>query len=287
MTDSFSFFFAFLIFIGFFFLSVKKGVLSILSSGLAAASAMAVFFVGVKFVPDLAFQFAEIEIEWKKAVYISGGAALFVFLVVRILGGFALKSMLGPEGFLHSFVDGTSGGILSLFPSFVIVILLFTCIRISGTLHELNYAASLSRDKVDQMAEQIPSYPWTSVWRDSVEDIPFMGPILDSFDPFSNRVNRNAGAFAIMNQSSLIRSHLLSQPDSAKLAASEKIIKVNQDPGVHEALKDHDRIKLVFTPAIREIAKDPELRPLLERVQLQPILKGYVKKLKSAGARPE
>jgi hypothetical protein len=90
-----------------------------------------------------------------------------------------------------------------------------------------------------------------------------------------------------MNQSSLIRSHLLSQPDSAKLAASEKIIKVNQDPGVHEALKDHDRIKLVFTTAIREIAKDPELRPLLERVQLQPVLKGYVKKLKSAGARPE
>ena len=121
-------------------LSVKRGVLSLLASGIAVAFAMATFFAGVRFLPDLAFRFAEIEMEWKKAVIISGGAALFVFLIVRIIGGFILKSILGPEGFMHSLVDGAPGGILSLFPSFVIVLFLFTCIRISGTLHELNYA---------------------------------------------------------------------------------------------------------------------------------------------------
>ena len=104
-----------------------------------------------------------------------------------------------------------------------------------------------------------------------------MAFVLDSFDPFSNRANRNAGAFAIMNQSSLIRSHLLSQPDSAKLAASEAIIKINQDPKVHNTLKEHDRIKLVFAPKIRELANDPEITTASEKGPTSAHLEGIRK----------
>lgn len=282
MTASFPFFFAFLIFVGFFALSAKRGVLSLLASGISLASALVVFLLGMKLLPDLALQYGEIELEWKKTAMISGAAAAIVFLLVRIIGGWILKSILGPEGFMHSLVDGVAGGFISLFPSLIVVLFLFTCIRISGTLHELNYAASLSRDKVATMADQIPAYPWTAKWRDGVENIPFMPMVLDSVDPFSNRANRNAAAFAIMNQSSLVRSHLLGLPDTAKLAADERIITINQNTGVNKALQAQERVGLVFEPHIRELAAAPELARLFQRVHLRSVLESYVKTLKGS-----
>lgn len=280
MASSYPFLFALLIFAAFFVVSVKNGVLNLLASGIAVAFAMAAFFCGVQFLPGLAEQFMDVELEWKKTAMISGGAAIFVFLITRIVGGFVLKGILGPDAFMNSLVDGGAGGIVSLFPSFVIVIFLFCCFRIAGTLHELNYTASLARDEVATMTDQIPPYPWTSSWRDSIEDVPLMAPGLDLIDPFSNRANRNAAAFAIMNQSSLVRSYLHTQPDTGELAASSEVLKINQAAGVAEALEKQDRVKLVLNPAVLELADDPSLHPLLRRLRLQSILKGYVKSLK-------
>lgn len=282
MTDSFPFFFGFVIVAGFFFLAVSRGVVSLLSSGVSFALALGVLVVFVQLLPGLVSKFAGIDLQWKALLGVSAGAALVVFVFTRIIAGFFFKAILGPEGFLHAMSDGVAGGILSLIPSLVMVVFLFTCIRISGTVHELNYAASLSRDGVEELADQIPPYPWTGKWRDGVESIPFMAPALDLIDPFSNRANRNSAAFSIMNQSSLIRAHLLSQPDSAKIASNEKIIAMNREGSLLKALQSHDRVALVMNPEVKEIASDPVLNPLLKSLELRPVLVSYVKQLKAA-----
>jgi hypothetical protein len=109
-----------------------------------------------------------------------------------------------------------------------------------------------------------------------------MAPALDLIDPFSNRANRNSAAFSIMNQSSLIRAHLLSQPDSAKIASNEKIIAMNREESLLKALQSHDRVALVMNPEVKEIASDPVLNPLLKSLELRPVLVSYVKQLKAA-----
>jgi hypothetical protein len=271
MTDSFPFFFGFVIVAGFFFLAVSRGVVSLLSSGVSFALALGVLVVFVQLLPGLVSKFAGIDLQWKALLGVSAGAALVVFVFTRIIAGFFFKAILGPEGFLHAMSDGVAGGILSLIPSLVMVVFLFTCIRISGTVHELNYAASLSRDGVEELADQIPPYPWTGKWRDGVESIPFMAPALDLIDPFSNRANRNSAAFSIMNQ-----------PDSAKIASNEKIIAMNREESLLKALQSHDRVALVMNPEVKEIASDPVLNPLLKSLELRPVLVSYVKQLKAA-----
>lgn len=279
MSTSLPFFFAFVIFAGFFFWARTRGVVSLLSSGVSLAIALVVFLLGMKYAPGLAANFAEMNLEWKTTAGIAGGAAAFVFLVVRLLGGWMIKAAMGPDGPFHFCADGFCGGLVSLIPSTIIIFFVFTCIRISGTLHELNYTASLSRDAVAERGQKIPPYPWTAEYRNSVEDIPFVAVGLDWIDPFSNRRNRNAAAFATMNQSSLIRSYLLSQPETAELAAAQPIIDLNRDPDVFRTIENHDRVALVLNAKVRETAAMSGLSSKLRDLRLQPILVGYARSL--------
>lgn len=279
MTDSVPILFALLIVIGFFLYAKSQGVVTILSSGVALIISAAAFLLVMKYLPSLASGFANIDFEWKTAAALAGGIAVVVLIVVRLIAGWVFKAMLGQDGPLHMMVDGIGGGILSLIPSLAVILFLFTCIRIAGTLHELNYAASLSRDEAAEMGGKIPPYPWTGRWRNSVESIPFVAMGLDWVDPFSNRRNRNAAAFVTMNQSSLLRSYLLSQPDSAELAEAKSLIDLNREPKIHRAVEDHDRVALVLDPNIRETAADPGVSWKLRDLDLRPLLEGYVKSL--------
>lgn len=265
-----------------FVAAMNRGVVKFFSSGLALGFALVSFGLALMWIPALLDRFLDIELEWRKSAWIGAGVALVAFIAVRIVGGFLVKESLGPGSWLHSLSDGVGGGILSLFPAVLTVLFLFGCLRVAGTVLELNYLASISREGISSMGGNIPPYPLTARWRNSTEAIPGVAPLLDRIDPFSNRANRNAAAFVLMGQSSLVRSHLLARPETADLAADETLIELIREPVVHEAVESQDRVDLVLSPPVRNAASDSELEMPLRRLVLRPAVESFVDSLKPA-----
>ena len=274
--ESFPIFFALLLVVVVFAFSMNRGVIGYLSSGVALGSGLLVFGLLLSSLPELARTVLDIDLAWKKSVCISAGIALVAFVIVRVAGGMIFKKLLGRDSWLHGLSDGIGGGIVSLFPSILVVLFLFACIRVGGTVLELNYIASVSRDGIADMGGKIPSYPLAAKWRNSIESVPGIAALLDRVDLFSNRCHRRTAAFALMNQSSLVRAHLLVQPDTADIASDEKIVSLSRDPDVHRAIESQNRVELVLAPRVLEVASDETLAPPLRRVVLAPIVESFV-----------
>ena len=70
------------------------------------------------------------------------------YLISWLIFGFILKFLFNPDSFLHPLVDGIPGGIQSIVASLIFSFFLFTTVRIVGTLHELNYVASIAKPEI-------------------------------------------------------------------------------------------------------------------------------------------
>lgn len=260
-----------------FFSAMKNGVAKLLASGCAAAIALAILFAGLNFLPEIAKEFMDSELSMKSTVGISVGAAILAYFFALIVFSYVFKALFGADGWFHWAVDGFPGAILSLFPSMVVAVFVFTCVRVAGTLQELNYAASLSQENIDDLTRRIPPYPLSANWRNGIEDVPLLAPALDRLDPFSNRVNRNAAALVIMHGSGKLRSYLLSQPEAGDIAAEDDFIALRRELDIRKALDKQDRIGLVMDPTLRETAAEEKHAEELRSLDLKPILVGFGK----------
>ncbi len=255
--------------------AMRHGVVKLLSSGAAAAASLAVLVAGVHFLPVLAKTFVGIELTWKVTAALSAAGALLVYIICRIIGGMIFSRMFNRDGWFHSLVDGIPGGIISLFPSAVVVFFLFTCIRMAGTLQELNYVDSLAQEAIIEMGGRIPAYPFSSSWRSGVESIPGVAEVLDWCDPFSNRKNRNAAAFVLASKSTYLKVALLDHPDTMKLMGREGWAELAADPAISDAVRKFDRVGLVLAPAIQRAAGDPVVGAELKSLNLRAALADF------------
>ncbi|MEX2580110.1 MAG: hypothetical protein WD342_13715 [Verrucomicrobiales bacterium] len=259
--------------------AMKHGVVKLLSSGCAATLALGIVWAGFRFLPELASEHMDIELTWKAVAGVSAGIAIVVYFVALLIFGFFFKAFFNPDGWFHRLADGIPGGIISLFPSAVVAVFLFTCVRIAGTLQELNYAASLSQDGISESDRRVPPYPFSADWRNGIEDVPMLASLLDPIDPFSKRRNRNAAAMVIMGQSAPFRSHLLSQPETAELADEQEWFALRRDKSIKKALEKHDRVGLVLDPNLRDVASKSEFARDLRTLKLKRVLTGFAKSL--------
>lgn len=280
MIDSFPIAAAVFIFVVFFILAMNWGVVNLLSSGLAALAGYFAFVITFHILPPMAESLMDKALTMGAVLGIAAGVGAFVFLVVRLVGGWLVKKAMSRGGWFHYFAEGVPGGICSFVPSFAIVLFLFTCIRVSGTQLELNYTDSISQDGLVPMADRIPPYPIASRWRNSVELVPGVAALMDFYDPFSNRANRNAAAFAIMGTSSRIRSYLLTQPQTADLAAHDVLVSLYRVEEVRLALESRDRVELVMAPSVQRAAQNKDLHDGLVGVELDKVFTGYIESLK-------
>lgn len=259
-----------------FLTAMKHGVVKILASGVAAALALAAFYAGIHFLPDLAGTFLDLELTWKATVGISAGFAFLAYVISRVIFGFAFKAFFNPDGWFHWCVDGIPGGILSLFPSAVVLLFLFNCIRVAGTVQELNYIDSLSRDGISEMGGRIPPYPLSATWRDGIESLPFLAPAFDFIDPFSRRSSRNAAALTLASTSNFLKPYLLTRPETANLVEMPVWEQLATAPGVVTAVDKLDRLALVTEPAVEKAASDPAIAPELRQLVLRPAVEAFV-----------
>ena len=261
-----------------FIVAMKKGVVKLLASGMAAALGLLVLYGGIYLLPNLAKTYVDIDLTWQVIAGVAAGLAFLVYGVSGIILRSVVKRAFNPDTWLHPLVEGIPGGMVSLFPSAVVVFFLFNCIRVAGTLQELNYVDSLARDGVKDMGGLIPGYPVSSSWRNGVESIPLVAPALDLIDPFSNRANRNAAALVIVSKSEYMKAYLSTLPESAELVEMSGWRDLLSEPAVTLALDKLDRVALVLAPPIRAAARESgswELKNLM----LQPLLKGFVESI--------
>jgi len=261
-----------------FIVAMKKGVVKLLASGMAAALGLLVLYGGIYLLPNLAKTYVDIDLTWQVIAGVAAGLAFLVYGVSGIILRILVKRAFNPDTWLHPLVEGIPGGMVSLFPSAVVVFFLFNCIRVAGTLQELNYVDSLARDGVKDMGGLIPGYPVSSSWRNGVESVPLVAPALDLIDPFSNRANRNAAALVIVSKSEYMKAYLSTLPESAELVEMSGWRDLLSEPAVTLALEKLDQVALVLAPPIRAAARESGSREL-KNLMLQPLLKGFVESI--------
>ena len=254
-----------------FVTAYKNGVLKLLASGCAAALALVAFFIGLHSAPELTGK----EMSATTIFGVSAGAAVLIYFIVLLVLSLILKPMFGPDSSLHWMVDGIPGGLVSLLPSAVVAVFLFTCVRIAGTVQELNHTATLSQPNIEDITRRIPKYPFSANWRNGVEDLPMVASVLDSLDPFSNRLNRNTAALTMMHGSVRFVRYLEDQPETANLVNEEGFKTFRNYKNIRKALDRNDRIGLVMDPDLRDVAQKTEHAAQLRKLDLKPILKGF------------
>lgn len=265
-----------------FIYSMREGVVSLLTSGLALAVGIAVFVVCFKLGPAVARQFLDIDLTWKFLLAVSGGLAALLFLISRFIFSAILRALFNRDGFLHPLSDGIGGGLLSIGPSLLTVVVFFLCVRLAGTVLELNYIDSLARPGITAMGGNIPPYPMAVRWRDGLDSLPFLGDGLDLIDPFSRRGPRNVAALVLALDGPSLQSHLKREIETGPLAELSAWAEVAADPVVAKANEKTDRVALLTAPAVHTAAGDIAIRRRLQRLVLRPTVAKFVKSLEPA-----
>jgi len=286
MADYFPILFAILLVTLAFAHAVRHGVVRLLASAIAATAAFAVLFSGFNLLPGLSDSAFRSELTWPWVFGLSLGAALVCYVVVLLVGLWILKLLFARDSWLHWMGHGLVGGLLSLFPSAVAVFFLFWCVRVGGTLIELNYAALVSRPGIENYAGGIRPMPFPARWRDSVESLPFVATIFDAIDPFSNRVHRNAAALAVMHRSPALLAFLVDDPEVEPLLSSPKVRDTLRDAGVADRILGGDRVGLALHPDIRALGEDRDLARDFRRLRPRALLARFASFLEAASLDP-
>jgi hypothetical protein len=262
-----------------FIYASKRGVISLLASGTSIGIGVALLLAGFQYLPGLAKAYLDIDLTWQFSLGLSACVGGLVFIVLRLILAFALKHLFNPDSPLHPLVDGTPGGFLSIFPSLVAVFLFFTCVRAAGTVQELNYVDSLAQSGIERMAGKIPPPPPSIQWRNAIESLPYLAPLLDQTDPFSRRLSRNAAALTLIARSTELRAHLFADPEIAGLIEAGPWALLADDPAVAKVISTRDRVGLVTAPAIQQASIDFPDRSDLENLVLLPDLREFTRSL--------
>ncbi len=280
MTDFFPLLLAVLIIVLTFISAMNNGVVKLLASGMAAFVLLVILILGIQFLPWLGQTFLDVELTWKVTLGVTCVIAILAYTISRFVFGWILKGALGPDGWFHWMADGVPGGVVSFVPSFVIVIFLFSCTRIAGTVLELNYVATLCQPQVTNTITKLPSYPFSAKWRNAIESIPLFPEIFDVIDPLTNRANRNTAALVMVDRSVALKRYFKTLPATASLIEAPVLSGLSADETIAEMLKAQERLSLVNAPAIKDYAASFPAQQELKQLDFQPVLEGFVASLK-------
>ncbi len=275
---------AILLTIVFFLSAMRRGVVGLLSSGIAALLSMVVFFGLFQLIPFLAYQVGEIDLSWKISFGVALVTALFSYLITRLIAGAIVKWLLNPDSPLHGFSDGLGGGIISLFPSMVFALFLFVSVRVTGTTQELQYIASAAAVSNNEFVEEAPGWPRSAGWRNLLEKIPGFAPIYDLIEPFSNRRNRNLAAITLFKQSETLSQIAGNDPVAGPILRSASFEELAGSASIQKALDEKSFLGLVLSPKLQRLAKKGPSG--LTDLDLQGITEKGLEILSEKGPRP-
>ncbi len=252
-----------------FIVAFKWGAMKIIAGGMAAAAALITLFGTASLVPYVAGDMLGVHLDWKIVLGAAVVLAFLVYVICRLIFGGILKVFFRHGGFLHDCSDGVIGGILSFFSSAVVIFFIFVCIRIAGTVQELNYLASISQPGIERATNKFPEWPRSSVWRSQLESIPFASEVFDRVEIFSRKENRNMAALLLLKKSAFINTFLKEREDTKDLVEEPRIEELSKNLDVLALIKEGDRVSLVLNPELRALAADGKLKSQLQEMDVE------------------
>ena len=270
-----------------FISALKNGVVRILASGLSTCAAFIVLFGLINFLPSILQKTMNIALNWQFLVGSAVVAAIVVYFISVLIFGAVFRFLFRHGGFLHDCSDGIIGGLLSLFPSLLVVFFVFVCLRMTGTVMELNYVGSISQPNVQEATNKFPAWPKLTVWRNQLESIPGAAPLFDAVDPFSRRENRNLAALLLMKQRVFLSNYLGTRDDSIDLLEDPAFEALMEDKIIFKKLENHDRIGLVMNSDLQKAAKESSLRGNLRDWNLRDVVEDLIELLPNASMKKQ
>jgi len=265
-----------------FIYAMKQGIVRILASSVAVAIGVGVFFAVINYGPSVLDEFVGLELSWEFLFSAAGIFGVIAYFISWAIGGFVFKFLFNPDSFLHPLVDGIPGGIISLIPSLVMAFVILTGTRITGTVYELSYAASIAQPAIAEAdLDKLPSPSKFTVWRNTVEKIPFIVDLLDKVDPFSRRENRNFGLVSLFSANQPAREFSEGSSQMATILSNPRVLQLINSEGMSTQMVLKDKVGLVLGKDALEIASLPELKPRLKALKLDRHVEEFVQFLKT------
>ncbi len=265
-----------------FIYAMKMGIVRILASSIAVAIGAGVFFAVINYGPSSLDEMIGVELSWEFLFSAAGIFGVIAYFISWAIGGFVIKFLFNPDSFLHPLVDGFPGGIISLFPSLVMAFVIFTGTRITGTLFELNYAASIAQPSiVDADLDKLPSPSKFTVWRNTIEKIPLVADWLDKIDPFSCRANRNFGLVSLFSANQPAREFSEGSSQMATILSNSRVLDLINSDNMTTQMMLRDKVGLVLGKEALEIASLPDLKPRLKVLKLDRHVEEFVQFVKT------
>lgn len=272
----------FLITLLYFIYAMKWGAVRILSSSLAIAVGLGVFFTAVNLGPPFIENLLGMHLGWQFILAGAGILAIIVYFISWAIFGFILKFLFNPDSFLHPLVDGIPGGILSIFASIVMAFVIFTATRICGTLFELNYIASIAQPEIVRAdLNKLPEPSKFTNWRNTIEKIPMVADWLDVIDPFSRREHRNFGAVTLFAANEPSREFSAGSKQMGSILSNSRVIDHISSEEMQSQLRLNDRVGHILSREAIEIASDPELKVRLKNLKIDRHVDEFVQYLKT------
>ena len=253
----------------FFIYAMKWGMVRLIAGALGLAVGMAAFFFSINFVPGFVQEQFKIPVAWQGNLAAAGIVAVICYLISWAIFGFILKFLFNPDSFLHPLVDGIPGGVLSLAASVIFTFFIFSAVRIVGTLHELNYLASVTQPEIsDADLDRLPPPSRFIEWRNGIEKVPGLADWMDKCDPFSRRENRNMGAASLFAVREPGRTFASQSSDLGPIIENNEFDALIQSSDMASIMRINDRVGLVLGDESMSIASGQILRPRLRALDV-------------------
>ena len=189
-------------------------------------------------------------------------------LGTSIAGGTAV--WLGGKGLVHKIYKGITdsggkertmtgrlvGAVVSLAPTSVLVWVIATVLRLSGSLSEMSHIDSAVRATDGTPAQEVGMV--AKLRREL--DQGWLGDVLKKTDPFTTEAGHQLASLLVLYKDADAWARLKhSHPDIAKLLDNEKVRRALNDKQVRNSVAFGEHASLLVEPEIVEAAKDPEV----------------------------
>lgn len=216
------------------------------------------------------------EAGFRTRLFLTALVALIPYLVVRYAAKRVLEPAFAPQGIFGGFADGIWGGLLSLIPTLLTIVVLIACLRVGGTWADLRRYEKVSIPEVDLLEKDYPKRPVLARWRDGVERLPFVVSGFGVFDPVNRIPERNLVGLLVTTKKEVLYRHLSEDPESKLVFETDSFLELLEDPEVKQLNLDRQHFTLLKHVAVQATASDPAIREKLEELELHRLVDEFM-----------
>ncbi len=202
-------------------------------------------------------------------------SGLILYLLVRVMMSSFFGWLFNPDGMLSGWGYGFRGAFLSLFPSLVTLLIVITCIRMAGTLTQIYQFEKIAKTETKYSSKNFPKQTITARWRNSLERLPLVLPVLDPVDQISRINERKLVEALITTQSDGLYLYARDKTFAKLLYKQEAFESLAKNPDLRELMAARNYLVMLQHPDIAAAADDPNIQEALEDISFYRMYQSY------------